>query len=65
MVFEGYDGSLDTMSARIRLTPYFSMVGQNQGQLIAIKATGCEKTNYVHASTASVNAAVAQAKIND
>ncbi len=61
MVFEGYDGSLGTMSAKIRLTPYFSMVGQNPGQLIAIKATGCEKTNYVHASTVSVNTAVAQA----
>ncbi|MEK7617481.1 MAG: hypothetical protein AAB414_05540 [Patescibacteria group bacterium] len=61
MIYEGYDGSLETMSARIRLTPYFSMAGQNPGQLLAIKATGCEKTNYVHVSTVSVNAAVAQA----
>lgn len=59
-MFDEGDGSLLTeMSARIRLTPYFSMVERNYGQLIAIKATGCEKTNYIHASTGSINTAVA------
>jgi len=46
------------MRARIRLTPYFSMTGESKGRLIAIKATGCENTNYIHASTSSINTAV-------
>lgn len=47
------------MSARLRLTPYFSMSTDTEGQLVAIKATGCENTNYIHASSGSINTAVA------
>lgn len=47
------------MSARIRLTPYFSVSDDNQdGNLIAIKATGCENTDFIHASSTSINTAV-------
>lgn len=47
------------MSARIRLTPYFSVANDNQdGNLIAIKATGCENTDFIHASSTSINTAV-------
>lgn len=54
------DGSLFTgMAAKVRITPYFSMMKDSYGKLIAIKATGCEKTNYIHASTGSINTAVA------
>ncbi|MFA9289272.1 MAG: hypothetical protein ACEQSA_05340 [Weeksellaceae bacterium] len=49
------------MRARIRLTPYFAMDGDKQGNLVAIKATGCENTDYIHASTASINTAVSKA----
>ncbi|MCL5784131.1 MAG: hypothetical protein M1142_02110 [Patescibacteria group bacterium] len=59
MFDEGYESSLTEMAARIRITPYFSMTESNHGQLLAIKATGCEKTNYIHASTGSINTAVA------
>lgn len=60
MIYEKDDQSLEKMRARIRITPYFSMTAGNEGQLIAIKATGCQDTNYIHASTASINTAVAQ-----
>ncbi len=53
---DGY--GIEQMQARIRLTPYFSMT---EARLIAIKATGCEDTNYIHASTGSINTAVAVA----
>lgn len=54
------DGSLFTgMAAKIRITPYFSMAKDSYDKLIAIKATGCEKINYIHASTGSINTAVA------
>jgi len=47
------------MSARIRLTPYFSITNDGQeGKLIAIKATGCENTDFIHASSTSINTAV-------
>ncbi|KKS03827.1 hypothetical protein A2W45_02335 [Candidatus Curtissbacteria bacterium RIFCSPHIGHO2_12_41_11] len=46
------------MEARIRITPYFAMIGESAGQMLAIKATGCENTNYIHASTGSINTAV-------
>lgn len=55
MSYEKDHYTLDQMQARIRLTPYFSM---EKGELIAIKATGCENTNYIHASTGSINTAV-------
>lgn len=60
MIGDGADG-LHEMAARIRLTPYFSFVKGSEGNLIAIKATGCEKTNYIHGSTASINTAVSVA----
>lgn len=41
---------------RFRLTPYYST---KLGELLVIKATGCEGTNRIHASTTSVNTAVA------
>lgn len=49
---------VSTMNARVRITPYFSMVDPHKGQLVAIKTTGCENTNYIHASTGSINTAV-------
>lgn len=59
MVYEDEMQGLVPMEARVRLTPYFGMVGVDRGRLIAIKATGCENTDYIHASTASINTAVA------
>ena len=47
-----------TMNARIRVTPYFSYQPDNRGELIAAKVTGCENTEYIHASTASINTAI-------
>jgi hypothetical protein len=46
------------MSARIRLTPYYAIGEQNTGELVAIKATGCENTDLIHASSSSINTAV-------
>lgn len=60
MSYEG-DNEIGHMKARIRLTPYFSMGKDKEGELLAIKATGCEGTNYIHASTVSINTAVAVA----
>lgn len=48
------------MIAKVRLTPYFNP-GNNR--LIAIKATGCANTDYIHATTASVNTAVAEGSL--
>lgn len=59
MPYDKDDYTIDQIQARIRLTPYFSMVAADEGRLIAIKATGCENTNYIHASTGSINTAVA------
>lgn len=59
IVYEGDSASLTEMDVRIRITPYFSMTSDSYGKMIAIKATGCEKTNYIHASTGSINTAVA------
>lgn len=60
MNYESDDEKTETpMSARIRLTPYFSVTNDNQdGKLIAIKATGCENTDFIHASSISINNAV-------
>lgn len=46
------------MSALIRLTPYFAFDGTRTGDLVAIKATGCENTDFIHASSSSINTAV-------
>ncbi len=53
------DGNITPMSAKIRLTPYFSAKGKKEGELVAIKATGCERTDYIHAGSSSINTAVA------
>ena len=48
------------MKAKVRVTPYFSYQPGNKGELIAAKVTGCENTEYIHASTASINTAIVQ-----
>lgn len=53
------DGRQIPMNARIRLTPYFATNSSRQGELVAAKATGCENTDLIHASSSSINAAVA------
>lgn len=58
--YEDNQGAVMPMKARFRLLPYFSMARGCEGQLIAIKATGCENTDYIHTTSASVNMAVAQ-----
>lgn len=56
LLYEDNKGTkLEQMQARIRLTPYYAL----DGSLLTVKATGCEKTDYVHASSASINTAVA------
>lgn len=54
MHYETPDGVVSTQ-ARVRLTPYFSAL---VGKLLSVKATGCEGTQLIHASTASINTAV-------
>lgn len=51
-------GEPQHMSAKIRLTPYFSVVSGDGGRLVAIKATGRENTDFIHGSSDSVNIAV-------
>lgn len=47
------------MTARVRLTPYFSLPKDGQtDRLIAIKATACENTDFIHASSISINTSV-------
>ena len=58
MTYEGNDGLDIPMQARIRLTPYYSVAPGDEGRLVAIKATGCENTDFIHASSASINTAV-------
>jgi len=56
--YEDDNGNQQVMMARIRLTPYFSAVSSYRGKLLAIKATACEKTDYIHATSTSINVAV-------
>lgn len=60
--FEGKKFPLDycggEMQAKIRITPYYAFLGQDIGKLVAIKATGCENTDYIHGATNSINTAV-------
>lgn len=56
------DGILERMMGKVRLTPYFSLP---DGKLIAIKATCCADTDYIHATTESINTAVSEGKLND
>ncbi len=58
MFWDDSDGIRKLMNARIRLTPYYGMVGEMVGKLIAAKATGCENTDYIHAGSGSINTAV-------
>lgn len=51
-------GNIMEMEAKVRLTPYYSFCGANKGKLVAIKATGCENTDYIHGATNSINTAV-------
>ncbi len=55
------DGGLRAMSGRVRLTPYFAMGGKNEGEMITVKATACENTDFIHAGTGSINTAVSKA----
>lgn len=48
------EGNINVANCKVRLTPYFSM----DGELIAIKASGCENTDYIHASSTSINTGV-------
>ena len=60
LLYKNGNGVLGHMSrGRVRLTPYFSLARRSQGQLVAVKATACENTDYIHASTSSINTAVA------
>lgn len=58
MTYEVEDKKIIPMNARVRLTPYYSMMGAEKGKLIAVKATGCENTDLIHASSTSINTAV-------
>lgn len=49
---------IQEMKAKIRLTPYYAFQGKNFGKMIAIKATGCENTDYIHGATNSINTSV-------
>ncbi len=52
-------GQTVPMQGRVRLTPYFSMQAHNTGELLAVKATACENTDFIHATSVSINTAVA------
>ncbi|HZE86726.1 MAG TPA: hypothetical protein VE090_00830 [Methylomirabilota bacterium] len=58
MEYQDAKGENTPMMAKVRLTPYFSLAAGHEGKLIAIKATGCEKTDFLHASSSSINTAV-------
>lgn len=59
MTFLDNGGLPKDINVRIRLTPYYAYRGRDRGKLIAAKVTGCENTTeYIHASTASINTAV-------
>jgi hypothetical protein len=55
MQYENSEGTLTDMEAKLRITPYYST---QDGKLLTIKATGCENTDFIHASTSSINTAV-------
>ena len=55
-------GIYQMMNAKVRITPYYAYDGKNKGNLIAAKVTGCENTEYIHASTASINTALSYEK---
>lgn len=49
---------IQTMQAKVRITPYYAFCGQDFGKLISIKATGCENTDYIHGATNSINTSI-------
>lgn len=51
-----------TVQAKVRITPYFSALAADFGELIGIKATACENTDYIHASSTSINTAIAKGR---
>lgn len=48
------------MKAKIRITPYYSFIEESRGKMIAIKATACESTDYIHGTTNSINTSVSR-----
>lgn len=50
--------SIQTMTAKIRITPYYAFSGEATGKLISVKATGCENTDYIHGATNSINTSI-------
>ncbi len=58
MEFIEADRISKSIDAKIRITPYYAYMGMEKGKLIGAKVTGCENTEYIHASTASINTAV-------
>lgn len=58
MEYESGPSETRRMLARVRLTPYFSVNPDTSGKMVAIKATGCENTDYIHATSTSINTAV-------
>lgn len=53
--FDFRESLLMTMNGRVRFTPYFSV---STGELLTAKATMCEGTDFIHASTNSINSPV-------
>lgn len=58
MSWDDIDGTQRQMNARVRLTPYYGMLGTMAAKLIGLKATCCENTDYIHAGSSSINTAV-------
>lgn len=46
------DSSIETMNGRVRFTPYYHA---SNGALLTAKTTMCENTDFIHASTNSIN----------
>jgi hypothetical protein len=55
MQYENEEGGLNDMDVKLRITPYYST---KDGKLLTVKATGCENTDFIHASSSSINTAV-------
>lgn len=41
-----------------RITPYYSAIGSNKGELLTVKATGRNGSRHIHAASDSVNTAI-------
>jgi len=53
--YDFQDSTIKTMHGRVRFTPYLSA---KTGQLLTAKTTMCEHTDYIHASTNSINSPI-------